>query len=840
MHTRREFLKLTALASGAAGLANLFPEAIERALAIEPVPGSSYLDAEHVVILMQENRSFDHSFGSLRGVRGFNDPRAIRLPNGNPVWVQTNDAGQSYVPFRLNIKDTNATWMGSLPHSWTNQVDAKNHGRYDRWLQSKRSGNSQFADMPLTLGYYVRDDLPFYYALADAFTICDQHFCSSLTGTTPNRLHLWTGTIRERQTPDSPANVLNENVDYGSEACWPTFPERLEDHGISWKVYQNELSVPTGFEGQEETWLANFGDNPLEFFSQFGVYYAANHRRHLEELVKTLPSEIAALQKQTAESADPAAIQKQLQEKTALLDHVEKARTQWTAENFEKLSERTKAIHAKAFSINDADPDYRQLEKLVYRDGDVERELQVPKGDVLHQFRRDVADGKLPTISWLVPPEAFSDHPSSAWFGAWYIAEVLDILTQNPALWKKTIFILTYDENDGYFDHFPPFGAPNPNRPETGLVSQGIDAALEFVDMRQELKRKLPPEARENSIGLGFRVPLIIASPWSRGGCVCSQVFDHTSPLQFLERFLSHKTGKEIKEPNINSWRRAVCGDLTATFLSSSESDNSIPPFPDRDAFIEEIHKAKFKGLPSGYTVLTEADIQQIRRDPRASPHLPQQEPGVRRSAPLPYQLIADGELENERGRFAIRLEARTELFGSRSAGAPFIVYAHTRADDFKTRDYAVEPGAKLDDAWPLSEFENGNYRVAVHGPNGFFREFLGNASDPDLLIRLEPVRSESADRSLDGNVEIQVTNRSKTQRYSLEMRDESYHGDLQSRVLSPGESAKLVADTSSNFGWYDLGIRVPEHDLFRKRYAGRVETGKWSYSDPSIGRSLS
>src|SRR5262245_30935203 len=131
--TRREFLKHTGLLTAASGLAAALPESIRRAAGIAPDSGTSYLDAEHVVILMQENRSFDHSFGALRGVRGFNDPRAITLANGNPVWVQTNDRGESYAPFPLRIKETSATWMGSLPHSWTNQVDARNNGRYDRW-----------------------------------------------------------------------------------------------------------------------------------------------------------------------------------------------------------------------------------------------------------------------------------------------------------------------------------------------------------------------------------------------------------------------------------------------------------------------------------------------------------------------------------------------------------------------------------------------------------------------------------------------------------------------------------------------------------------------------------
>src|ERR1700704_4520795 len=119
MSTRRDFFRQTAAFAGGANIVSTLLASIQRASAIDPPEGSSFLDAEHVVILMQENRSFDHAFGTLRGVRGFNDPRAITLPNGNPVWVQTNSAGESYTPFRLNIKDTSATWMGSLPHGRT-------------------------------------------------------------------------------------------------------------------------------------------------------------------------------------------------------------------------------------------------------------------------------------------------------------------------------------------------------------------------------------------------------------------------------------------------------------------------------------------------------------------------------------------------------------------------------------------------------------------------------------------------------------------------------------------------------------------------------------------------
>src|SRR4026209_3012215 len=141
MPTRRQFFIQAARRTGGAGLAAALLESVERASAIDAEPGSTYLDARHVVILMQENRSFDHTYGMLRGVRGFNDPRAISLPDKNPVWLQSNMEGDTYPPFHLDIKDTNATWMSSLPHSWENQVDARNDGRLNKWLDAKHSGN---------------------------------------------------------------------------------------------------------------------------------------------------------------------------------------------------------------------------------------------------------------------------------------------------------------------------------------------------------------------------------------------------------------------------------------------------------------------------------------------------------------------------------------------------------------------------------------------------------------------------------------------------------------------------------------------------------------------------
>jgi phospholipase C len=509
LDSRRDFLKKAAMLTGAAGLSSVLPPSIQKALAINPKIGSTWRDAEHVVFLMQENRSFDHCFGMLKGVRGYNDPRAIDLPNKNPVWLQSNEKGETFAPFHLDIKNTKATWMNSLPHSWTNQVNARNDGKFDQWLIEKKSGNPEYKDMPLTLGYHTREDLPFNYALADAFTVCDQNFCSSLTGTTPNRLYFWSGTIREEQNETSRPRVWNEDADFGT-LNWTTFPERLEDNNISWKCYQNEVSVPTGFEGEQDAWLANFTDNPLEFFEQYNVKLHDKHTVFRKKMLEMLPGKIAeAESKIKALPADDKTLKRLKRELKWMQDELADIKNNpklLEPGAFDKLSQKEKNIHLKGFDTNRKDPHYRELTTLKYNDNGTAREVQVPKSDVLYQFREDVKTGKLPTVSWLVAPENFSDHPGAPWYGSWYVSEVLDILTQNPEVWKKTIFVLNYDENDGYFDHIPPFVAPHSHKDGTGKVSKGIDTRVEFVTLEQEQERKDFPTHydRESAIGLGL------------------------------------------------------------------------------------------------------------------------------------------------------------------------------------------------------------------------------------------------------------------------------------------------------------------------------------------------
>ncbi|MDP4286088.1 MAG: phospholipase C, phosphocholine-specific [Bacteroidota bacterium] len=851
MDTRREFIKKASFLAGGAGIWGSLPASIKKAIAINPNPGTTFEDAEHVVFLMQENRSFDHCFGTLQGVRGFNDPRFISLPTGDPVWLQSNKAAQKFVPFHLNMKDTQATWMGGLPHSWDNQVDALNNGKHDGWLEAKRP-DKEYEGMPLTMGYYKREDIPFYYALADAFTVCDQHFCASLTGTTCNRTFFWSGKNREK--PGEQANVLNSDTYYNREAHWKTFPERLEENGIPWRVYQNEISLQTELAGENEDLLSNFTDNNLEWFSAYNVRFHKAHYDFLIKRIAELPAEIDELHEalKKAEKKDAEKIEKEWKLKKDQLVSFKEETITWSPENFEKLSDFEKNIHNKAFTTNVNDSDYHQSALFSYEDDGVERSLLLPKGDILHQFREDVDNGKLPTVSWLVAPQYFSDHPSAPWLGAWYVSEVLDILTKNPEVWKKTIFILNYDENDGYFDHIPPFTAPKPNDPHSGKVSEGIDTSDEYVTMEEELRRNNfdIEDVRENSIGLGFRVPLVIASPWTRGGWVNSQVCDITSTLQFLEKFLTKKTGKEIKETNISDWRRLVSGDLTSAFRPYNGEKIKLPEFVKRDPFVEKIYNAKFKKLPSDYEALSPAKAAGIKKDPLNSPLLPKQEAGTRDSCALPYQLEAEGQLSEDKKTFDIHLAAGNELFGAQSSGSPFYVYApgkyavydvNNRKNGFenvKVWNYAVRAGDQLKNQWPLEDFENDQYHLRVYGPNGFFREFAGSKNDPEITITLgyEPVKGAST--KLSGNVFLSLRNMNKNEAYILDIADLSYKKGVRTVVLRKGSSIVIESfNLSDSHNWYDLSVKVRGNNIFEKRYAGRVETGQNSRTDPAMGK---
>ncbi|WP_265447120.1 phosphocholine-specific phospholipase C [Flexivirga meconopsidis] len=670
---RRRFLQI----AGATAAATALTQSVARAAAIPAYRGSGSLaDVEHVVILMQENRSFDHYFGTLRGVRGFDDPRAALLPSGRPVWEQQDAAGV-VVPFRPDVDNYGTKFLEGLDHSWNGGHDAFAGGRYDRWVQAK-SG--------VTMTHMRRGDMPFHYALADAFTICDAYHCSLMGPTDPNRYYMWTGWVGNDGKGGGPV-IDNAEAGYG----WKTYPERLESAGVSWKVYQD---IGTGLDAAgswgwvDDAYIGNYGDNSLLYFDAY----------------------------RNAAPGSPL---------------------------FEKARTGTNAKAGEGY---------------------------------FDQLRADVQGGKLPQVSWIAAPEAFSEHPNwPVQYGEWYVSQVLDALTSDPEVWRRTALFITYDENDGYFDHVVP-----PYANVSGLQGDST-VSTQFEGYPGGNGQPAP-------YGLGQRVPMLVVSPWSVGGWVCSETFDHTSIIRFLERRFG------VHEPQISPWRRAVCGDLTAAFdFSGTGTAKSLPAQtkPDDDSR----HPSYVPPTPRGGTV-------------------PRQESGTRPSRPLGYRLAVDAQRVGDRLHATFRndgtLGAHFQVRSNDVAGAPF--------------SYTVEAGRELTASWPVAA----SYDVQVHGPGGFWQRLTGGSgSEPQVQVRQEGNGV--------GRLIVQVTGPAE-RALTVRVRDNYGHTKDVRRHTPAGKRTQVVTSTGSTQGWYDLTITVDGDDTWGRQVAGRVETGRASVSDPKIG----
>jgi phospholipase C len=522
----------------------------------------------------------------------------------------------------------------------------------------------------------------------------------------------------------------------------------------------------------------------LEWFTQYRVRFLETRRAYVKTAIEKLSDEIKDAEGKTLEAEDQKRVDRQKQELAGLVAE----RDAYHEGSWNALSDSERVLHQKGFVTNTIDPDYRTLAEHDYDDYGTARKTGAPKGDVLAQFRKDVQSGNLPAVTWLVAPERFSDHPGSAWFGAWYVSETLHILTENPEVWKKTVFILCYDENDGYFDHVPPFVAPHPGRPETGRTSGNLDTAVDVSDAH----------GRDHSIGLGFRVPLLIASPWSRGGAVNSQVCDHTSIIMFVEEWLAGK-GKPVRETNVSDWRRTVCGDLTSAFRPYRGEKVDLPQFLDRDAYIERIHKASFKHFPKPADTLSSTEIEKFAVSAF-------QEHGSRPSCPLPYRLEAAFEPSSD--------GVKVTMSSGKKVGSAFNLYIY--GPKFEARAFAVRAGDTLEEQLPGS---GTTYRL--DGPNGFIREL--SLSGPGEVIAVAKQKGKE--------LELELRNRGASP-VGVRVSDLSYGQPEKKITLPAGGSRTVRLSTEAGKRWYDYSVAAGSSIY---RFAGRLETGEWGETDPSF-----
>jgi len=489
-HRRRDFLRRSGSILGAASALSLFPPAIRRALAVQAqVETGTIQDVKHVVILMQENRSFDHYFGTLRGVRGFGDRFPIPLASGQPVWFQSNGTTQ-IPPYHLDPTKTSALLVPDTPHSFADAQAAWNQGSFGQWPRYKTE---------FSMGHYQREDIPFQFALAEAFTLCDAYHCSVTSGTDPNRIVFFSGSnfnpalgrngINCTASDSEPNNLRcavsgtmpTPGYTYnGSAFHWLSLPELLQQAGISWRIYQDPND--------------NYG----------GLMHGG-----------------------------------------------------LAFEGF------------RSATVSSGSPLYANGMQLW----------------TIEQLGNDAMSGALPAVSWVLPTAAASEHPgaSNPARAADFIAQVLDALTANAATWSQTVFFLAFDENDGFFDHVPPPAVPSYGVDGTLAGASTIALAGEYFSdpTRAYLNPADTISGTVRPWGLGARVPLYVVSPWSKGGWVNSQVFDHTSAAMFLERRFG------INVTSISPWHRAISGDLTSAFDFATPNDG-LPSLPDASNYAAE------------------------------------------------------------------------------------------------------------------------------------------------------------------------------------------------------------------------------------------------------------
>jgi phospholipase C len=313
-------------------------------------------------------------------------------------------------------------------------------------------------------------------------------------------------------------------------------------------------------------------------------------------------------------------------------------------------------------------------------------------------------------------------------------------------------------------------------------------------------------------------------------------LFDHTSSIRFLENFLAKKFGKNVREENITQWRRSICGDLTSIFKPFHTDQTETVKALEKDAFMVDVHKSQFKDIPKNYRPLSDAEIIQVNSVPQQFPLFPEQEKGIKPSCPIPYELYLDGHYNVESKKYELIFTAGNKVHNSKSNGSPFLVYAAEpyALETLRTWDYAVSAGDSLRDSWHLDSFKDGQYHLKAYAPNGFFREFRGSDKHPMVSVKCLYEESKSK-RQLTGNLVIKLENHSAIAKKIL-LKDVGYRQKLPTISLSSGEEKSIVIDLQSSFGWYDLRVEVETFSGWYERFAGHVETGKISKTDPLMG----
>ncbi|GHF04396.1 non-hemolytic phospholipase C [Streptomyces spiralis] len=613
-------------------------------------------DLKHVVVLMQENRSFDHYLGQLPGVRGHGDKQVLKFQDGTSVFQQRDADGTIVTP-----AVSTATWSDN--HSFY----GANGGRWNTWVKDKGDH---------CMWYYTPDHMPWMYSLAAQYTVCDMNFCSLHGPTIPNRYYLMSGT-GGGETSNAGQNNYSRT--------WLTVPEQLERAGINWRVYSDNSGNGVG-RSMQSGFIGEYGCNVTNSFKAFDPRIAG------EEDLAPGTGRI------------------------------------WKANSF---------VYSGATTPND----------------DSEENLNAVLRDLIAACEPN-AEYPLPEVSWVVMPAAWSEHPNfDTVHGERYMNKVLQTLQSNLDIWNHTLVIITYDENDGKFDHvLPP-------RPEPGTEGEYSGAT---------------------PYGFGPRVPMLLVSPWTRGGHVASEVFDHTSVVRFLETWAEF-LGKPFTCPNITDWRRSIAGDLTSAL-------DFAHPRPGPVEIADPVD-----GTPPSFP-----------------------EGGMR-----PRGLSFHPHATLTEDRDAGTVTASMTLAGGPDGKAVSLQVFPDDYRDFSNTPFTVSASDPREYTWDTNETD-GKYAFSVYGPDGFLRSFAGQVVPADRTNVAIPFVEAELITGRHAKVRLTLRNHGKRAvRYTLTAND--YAGGTRHYHVAGGRS--VVVHWPTEQGYYDVVITDGGATGWTQRYAGRVAT---------------
>ncbi|MFD5386909.1 alkaline phosphatase family protein [Streptomyces sp. NPDC127074] len=665
--TRRRFLQGTGAAAGALvlGANSAVGDAYAATRPGHNLPkgfNGDISDLKHVVILMQENRSTDHYFGTFPGIRGFNDKQVLRFQDGTTVFQQKDGKGNIVTP---QVDD--GAWGND--HGPWGDVD---HRKWDLWV--RHSGAS-------CMNYHSDAYMSFYHSVAAQYTIADQNFCSEFGPTDPNRKYLWSGTANSETGNDDESNYSRP---------WTTVAEQLQQVGIDWRLYSDNSG--NGRQGYISTWVGDYGDNELKYFKGF--------------------------EPEGLSPDDP-----KLRPGTGLI---------W----------RGNAMYYSGMTSPNDDSD-ENLD-AVLKD--------------LHDACQPGAEHPLPAVSWIVAPYGWSEHPDAdTAHGERYTKKVLDILQSNPDIWNHTLFILNYDENDGKFDHvLPPWPEPGTAREYAG----------------------------DYPLGFGPRVPMLLVSPWTRGGYVASEVFDHTSTIKFLETWAAH-LGKPFRCPNISDWRRSIAGDLTSAV-------DFAHPQPGPATFADPVAE---------------------------------QSPSIAADHMKPRPLSFHPHAVISEDRASGKVTAKMTLTGGPKGKAMSFQVFPDKYQAFSNTPFTVTASNPREYTWD-AKANDGKYAFSIYSNDGFVRSFAGQVAPAGKrdggLPRVEVDLLKGGGTKREAQVRLTLHNDgTEPVNYTLTAND--YLGGTQNVTVAHGETKVVMWPTQE--GYYDVVVTADADAAWTQRYAGRVAT---------------